>query len=69
MGRRILDAAIAHAKSGIADHLTVSIGIVTTSSNSDVQATSVIEAANRLLCDSQLVGCNQVYASLFDPES
>ena len=69
MYQRMRDAAIPHTQSEVADHLTVSIGIVSVSSGSDVQAVSIIEAADRLLYGAKQAGRNRVCASLFSPDS
>ena len=69
MCQRMRDPAIPHARSDVADHVTVSIGVVTVSSGFEFQATEIIEAADRLLYEAKQAGRNCVRSSHLQPES
>ncbi len=69
MCRRMLKVAIPHAKSEVADHLTVSIGVAAVSSNSNVQSADIVVAADHLLYEAKQAGRNQVRAGPFTPDS
>ena len=62
----VRERAIPHAKSGIADHITVSIGVVTCrqSSIKPIAPNKLIKAADEMLYKAKAAGRNQAFNDL-----